>query len=311
MNINIAANKLIIPTNYETIGTSKANFDEIYEQKDPRSYYSVLGSLDYVIPDVAFSLFHQIITCLKSTKKRKLTILDLGCSYGINPALLKHRLKFSQLFDRYTSPAILNLSPEEVIVMDENYFKSWPIDRDIKFIGLDTSAHALNYAQQTGIIEDKICVNLEEEELSDHHKKLLQQVDLIISTGCIGYITFKTFQKIMNCYTPDNAPWVASFVLRMFPYSPINEVLKRYSLTTEKLKGTTFIQRRFESQNEFEETIKILKSQKKAVRDKEEKGFFHTEFFLSRPQKSVEERALIDIVSLTTGISKLYKLPRS
>lgn len=70
MSTNRADNKFIIPTNYETIGTSKANFDEIYQQKDPRSYYAVLGSLDYVIPDVAFSLFHQIITCLKSTNTK-------------------------------------------------------------------------------------------------------------------------------------------------------------------------------------------------------------------------------------------------
>lgn len=264
-----------------------------------------------MIPDVAFSLFHQIITYLKSVKKSKLTILDLGCSYGVNPALLKYHLKFSQLFNRYTSPSILNLGPAEMITMDKNYFKAWPLDNDIKFIGLDTSVHALNYAQQAGIVEDIICVNLEEEELTEQQRILIQQVDLIISTGCVGYITFKTFQKIMSCYVPGNAPWVASFVLRMFPYAPISEVFKKYNLSTEKLKGTTFIQRRFESQNEFEETIKALKSQKKAVREKEEKGFFHTEFFLSRPQQSVEERALSDIVSLTTGISKLYKQPRS
>lgn len=296
--------------NYETISALKANFDEIYQKNDPRSYYSVLGSLDYVIPDVAFILLNQIISHLKKVKKRDLFVLDLGCSYGVNAVLLKYNLKFSHLFDRYTSSDVLSLNSKDIITMDKHYLKAWPRDQDIQFIGLDVSSPALNYAKETGAIEDVICANLEEEELTPQQVKTLQQVDLIISTGCIGYITCKTFEKIMRCYTPDTATWVASFVLRMFPYMPISNVLKRYNLVTEKLKGATFIQRRFRDDNEFEETIKTLKSQKKSVREKEEKGFFHTEFYLSRPKGSIENHKLSEFVSITSGVSQLYKNPR-
>ena len=39
-------------TNFVAINSSKANFDEIYAMEDPRDYFSVLGDLDYMIPDV-------------------------------------------------------------------------------------------------------------------------------------------------------------------------------------------------------------------------------------------------------------------
>jgi SAM-dependent methyltransferase len=289
---------------YQSISSTKANFDEVYIQKDPRYYYQTFGKLDYVIPDVAFSIFQQIVSHLKLIKNKPITILDLGCSYGNNAALLRYKLKFSQLFNRYNF--LKGLDASEIIHLDKHYFNSWPADNDIKFIGLDISENALTYAQKTGLITDYICVNLEEKELTPHQQSILKYVDLIISTGCVGYVTEKTFQKIMACFDQENVPWVSSFVLRMFPFNSIIKSLNKYGLNTEKLKGTTFLQRRFESQVEMDDVIKSLRSQKISTKGKETNGFLHTEFFLSRPQKSIDTKVISDIVSVTTGVSKLY-----
>ena len=40
-------------TSFGEINSSKANFDDIYSQDDPRGYFSTLGALDYMIPDLA------------------------------------------------------------------------------------------------------------------------------------------------------------------------------------------------------------------------------------------------------------------
>ena len=42
-----------MPPTFSALNASKANFDEIYVMPDPRGYFSVLGSLDYKIPDIA------------------------------------------------------------------------------------------------------------------------------------------------------------------------------------------------------------------------------------------------------------------
>jgi hypothetical protein len=43
------------------ISSSKASFDEIYSMRDPRGYFSALGALDYMIPDVAAPIVRQLL----------------------------------------------------------------------------------------------------------------------------------------------------------------------------------------------------------------------------------------------------------
>ncbi|MEZ5994503.1 MAG: hypothetical protein R3C25_01980 [Hyphomonadaceae bacterium] len=62
---------------------AKASFDNLYSQEDPRSYFSVLGSLDYAIPDLAKPIFRQALAAFRRSRGRPATILDLGSSYGI------------------------------------------------------------------------------------------------------------------------------------------------------------------------------------------------------------------------------------
>jgi hypothetical protein len=38
---------------FSRINQAKAAFDDIYIQDNPRSYFSILGNLDYMITDVA------------------------------------------------------------------------------------------------------------------------------------------------------------------------------------------------------------------------------------------------------------------
>jgi hypothetical protein len=43
-------------TGYAQNNTSKATFDDLYVQGDPRAYFSALGALDYMTPDLAAPL---------------------------------------------------------------------------------------------------------------------------------------------------------------------------------------------------------------------------------------------------------------
>ena len=46
---------------FTVINSTKANFDEIYGMEDPRGYFAALGSLDYMIPDLAAPVVRQIL----------------------------------------------------------------------------------------------------------------------------------------------------------------------------------------------------------------------------------------------------------
>lgn len=291
---------------YDDINAIKADFNGIYRHCDPRAYYRVLGGLDYVIPDVARPIFVQIAEHCAATLGRPITILDIGCSYGVNSAQVRHGLSMKQLRDRYTSPQIQSLRSERVAEVDKKYFAGWPAREEFRFIGLDPSAEAIAYGRESGLLADGLVMDLETQPLDPRSRALLAQVDLIISTGCVGYVTQRTFSKLLAVSNFGQPPWVVSFVLRMFDYGAIERTLLDFGLNTEKFAGATFVQRRFRDDEERDRTLAALRLNDTDPTGKEADGLLHAELFVSRPPRSIAATSLTDLISLSSGIARAF-----
>jgi hypothetical protein len=175
------------------------------------------------------------------------------------------------------------------------------------FIGIDTSTPAIDYVLRAGLIDGAVTTNLEQAEPSAEETPLLRGLNLIISTGCIGYTTERSLLQILKLQRSGAPmPWVASLVLRMFPYDKIAEQLSEFGLVTEKLEGVTFVQRRFHSRQECESTIGALEKQGIDPTGKEAEGLFHAELYVSRPREEAEQRRLGELVSITSGAGRRY-----
>ena len=86
--------------------TGKVSFDHIYAQSDPRAYFSTLRKLHYCIPQLAKPYFLALSNQYRQAQQvRQLTILDVGCSYGINAALMKCEATMDELSERYDGRA--------------------------------------------------------------------------------------------------------------------------------------------------------------------------------------------------------------
>ena len=290
---------------FDRLTAFKANFDQIYTAPDPREYYRVLFGLDYVIPELAKPVFRALIERRAEAVADRLKILDLGCSYGINAALARFPLDLSRLARRYVGPEAFDLEPKELIDLDRAYFASWPKTTDARFIGQDTSKPAIDYATRVGLLSGGVTTNLEENAPSERERTLMSGVDLIFSTGCVGYITSATFRRILELQE-GRMPWVANFVLRMYPFDAIARELEAFGLVTEKVQGVTFVQRRFHSKDEFESTVDALRDQDIDPRGKEAEGLLHAELFISRPKEDVAETPLSELVSVTSGAGRGY-----
>lgn len=290
--------------NYSTVNAAKANFDQIYLEADPREYYRVLGGMDYIIPDLAKGVFQNIIAALERDRGRRIRVLDLGCSFGVNGALIRFPLDIGRLIQRYVDLQGLGLTTAELIRLDRHYFLSWP-RLDVEIVGCDISAPAVEYARAVGLIDRGINANLETERVSGEIEGLLRGIDLIISTGSVGYVTERTFAKLLAAIGQP-APWVASFVLRMFPYQTISDLMRRSGLATEKLQGVTFVQRRFHSEEECIGVLQKLEGQGIDPRGKEAEGLLHAELFVSRPPGDCERTPLEELVSVTSGASRPF-----
>jgi len=270
---------------FEEINEAKATMDHIYNQHDPRAYFRELTKLEYAIPGRAKPIFQKLIRHLQAQQDDTVHVLDLGCSYGVNAALLKRDLSMAELYEHWGQKRFVGVTPEEVAACDHSFFACPEEPDDIKMIGLDQAENAVAYAEEAGLLDEGLAVDLETEQLSTQAEAQLEPVDLIVSTGCVGYITKKSFERLLPAVTHGRPPWLANFVLRMFPFDEIEETLKNWGYVTEKLEGHTFVQREFASADEQAQVLEQLREQGVDPKGKEAGGHLHAEFYLSRPMK--------------------------
>ena len=279
----------------------KADFNDVSRAGDPRSYFKVLGELGHVIPEVAAPVLFQLVEQLIRSKGHPVTILDVGCSYGILAAIMRYGLSIRQLCARYAAAPIQALSADRLASYDTHYFAGWPRCEAVRFIGLDRSAEAIAYALRVGLIEEGLVIDLETNAANRRACSVISKVDLIVSTGEVGSVSEKTFAELLKPFAFGNAPWIASFVLRTFDYRNIAETISRHDLVTERLDGATFVQRRFRDPAEFESVLALMRTRGIDPAGKEAEGAYHAELFVSRPSTDVSQAGLHEIVRLVGG----------
>ncbi len=269
------------------INEAKANMDHIYDQPDPRTYFRELRKLSYAIPDAAKPIFQNLISNLRRLRNNNVHVLDLGCSYGVNAALLKHDLSMPELYNHWGDEGLTGTTSEEVVESDLRYFSGLDEQADITVTGLDQAESAITFAEESGLLDEGLAINLETEPLPGAATKNLALVDLVTSTGCVGYLTEKSFKRLLPALTQRRLPWIGNFVLRMFPFDAIEETLEDWGYVTEKLEGQTFVQRDFVSAEEQEQVLEQLRNRGIDPAGKETEGQLLAEFYLSRPANEV------------------------
>jgi SAM-dependent methyltransferase len=289
---------------YSDLNEIKSDFSDIYLDTDPREYFRVLGQLDYIIPHLAQPVFDQLVRARAATQTETVTVLDLGCSYGLNGSLMKYALRYDALRERYTEPALKGLSSEALKELDRHFYQAWPKHPHVRVIGLDPSQNAVRYGETVGTMNIGMALDLENSDPTPEQAKVLEAVDLIVSTGCVGYVTSKTFKRLAKLARRGRPAWVASFVLRMFPYDDIEETLATLGLHTEEFESATFVQRRFANFEEMEATIKAVEERGLDPRGRESDGLFHAGLFVSRPPEEIARMPIQKLVSVVSGANK-------
>ena len=269
-------------TDFDLDQDGKIDLDTVYDQADPRGYYQTLSQFDYRIPAAAEPLFRRTIRALRRARRKPdATILDVGSSYGVNAAILKHRYSLPALFEIYGRDATEGIARNGLLARDRALFGKGRADPSLRTIGLDTSACAVTYAREAGIIDRGIVANLEERAPTLEEAAAIASVDLVVSTGAIGYVGAPTFGRILD--SAQRRPWFALFSLRMFPLGRIAAHLKARGYAVSKLEGETFRQRRFANRRERTEVLARLAALGIDAAGRESDGWLHAEFFLARP----------------------------
>jgi len=263
----------------------KIDLSDIYNKTDPRRYYSTLQRLNYIIPQTAKPVFQQVIDTYRNIRARdRVRIVDVGCSYGINAAILKGDLEMAELYSHYAPEAIAKAGRQELLMRDQAIVEDIVKDAELEVVGLDASPNAIKYAVEANLLDDGIVADLEHAAPTAEVAAVIDNADLVISTGCVGYVGESTFKNIIEVNAP-NRPWMVNFVLRMFPFDDIAEALGEHGYVTEKVEGETFLQRRFASEEEQTHVLERLSDLGVEAQGLESEGWYHAEAFISCPRE--------------------------
>ncbi|WP_040809076.1 class I SAM-dependent methyltransferase [Nocardia concava] len=258
--------------------TGKASFDDIYDRPDPREYFARMAELDYQIPELAKPHFQRLLAEYKAaTGIAAPTVLDIGCSYGVNAALLRLDTGMAELAEHYRSTG----DTEKLIDRDRELLESDDRLPGVRFVGMDASRPALDYAKAAGFLQDIVHADLEAGDPGEAQRAILAGADLVISTGCVGYISEKTLLRVAHAHG-GKLPWMAHFVLRMFSFDTIAAHLTALGYRTERAPGV-FRQRRFASADERTRVLNTLADKGIDTTDCESDGWLYAQLYISRP----------------------------
>ncbi len=210
----------------------KASFDSIYDQPTPAAYFSALAPLDYATPGRAQPMVRR---CIEALRRRRgletVTVLDLCSGYGVNAALLLHRLSLSDLYDRFANREARAAGARRIAADAAWFRRQRRRDQSVRVIAQDVARNALDYSQSVGLADEVLPVNLEEQDPPPQQAALMREADLILVTGGISYIGERTFQRVLR--TARRRPWAIYFPLRHSNSDAIDRTFRKLGYAVE------------------------------------------------------------------------------
>ncbi|WP_214406619.1 class I SAM-dependent methyltransferase [Pseudonocardia lacus] len=276
-------------------GSIKTDFTDIYTQPDPRAYFGALAGLEYQIPQRALPVVEAVLAARSAGDPRP--VLDLCCSYGINAALLRHRLDLDDITARATDPDLADLPADELIEADRVFYAERLRRPDLPTLGLDVSAPAIDYARRTGLLTDGWAEDLEAGDPSPELAAGVARTGLVVCTGGVGYIGHRTFERLLRCMDDPGDAWLVVFVLRVFDYADVAAALAEFGLVTERVEGETFVQRRFADDGEFRAANADVARRGLDPTGREADGWYHADCFVTRPAAVAATTPLPDLLA--------------
>jgi len=263
----------------------KKGFTDIYTQDSPCGYLKEMNRLEYGISDSTKPLYNSIIEQLKETLSRPINILDLGSSYGINSSLMKYDLTMSELNNFFLNET------EPTKEATKQFYEKRARNDNMNFYQIDISEEALKFSEEMDLCKRGINVDLEDEKLN--LQESFPKIDVVIATGCIGYIGYKAFSNLLKLIKnrqsnltesekEHTSPIFAFSVLRMLDMEDIKEVFEMYDYSIVKSDIEPIRQRNFSDSKEKEQTISILHEMGIDTKKYEDDGNFYADFYIAK-----------------------------
>lgn len=268
------------------ISQGKHDFSSEYNNPSPRPLISVYRDLDYVVPyHVEHFIDALVAKACETASRSHATLIDIGCSYGINALLLKHGVSYEKLTGLILDP---NASDRQII---GSLRKLTAKKSRMTVIGTDTSTEAINFCKAINVQDGDLLCNLEVEDVPSGAREMLASAMFILSSGVYGYISERTIGKLLAAVRDPGALWICNFALKPLDYRGTSEMLSSYGFVTETAP-VLFPHRRFTSGSELAATVSFNAETGNDSTAETGNGYLHTRLYISRPARVAERYPL-------------------
>ena len=246
---------------YEEQNRIKASFSTAYTARTPHRYLFDMAAVDYRMADYMNPYLSAVVDAAMPSQK-VVKVLDVGCSYGMSGALLKTDCAYQDLVEFYRKEASLEYA--SCVIESQRWLELHAIRKDVEVVGFDSSEEAIRFAADSKMIDEGIALNLEEQKskLAADEAHLIQECNVLLSTGAIGYVTDKTLNPILDEFG-NNArgalgPVAIMSVLELFDPAPIAEAFAEHGYLFGQL-SVRMPQRQFVDEEEREGVFEKLR----------------------------------------------------
>ncbi|MEZ5668707.1 MAG: hypothetical protein R3F55_14950 [Alphaproteobacteria bacterium] len=280
------------------LASGKCAFDDIYDQPVPDAYFTRLKPLQYQTPHHAQPVFRRAARALAGLRgRRPVEVLDLCCGYGVNAALLNHRVSLADLYRRFRLARQARTSHDQRIGGDAAYFRQRGIaPRPARVTGVDVAANALVYARAVGLLEQSVNVDLETGRLDAAAAAGLARADLVTVTGGFSYIGARSLSRLLGLYPARRQPWVVALPLRQMDFSACEAALQRAGLTVETWSRWPMPHRRFADATERDATLAAIDPDGDPIRRPPSRSHLEAVLYVARPEADAARLPLADLV---------------
>ena len=278
---------------YNQENEAKADFDDVYIKPTPHSYISTMSSHGYQIGEQARPYFKSAADLLGELNQQAwpVQMLDIGCSYGIGSALVKYGCSFDEIVSFYSSRAPMNYA--SCCDVMRTWLNVTPPACDIRCVGLDSSAPAIKFALDSGLLDGGIARNYENGASKKQEAEEIawyRSCNLLVSCGAIGYVTDKTLNAVLTHLGKDHpgsqGPFAVMTILRMFDTEAIASTFERYGYRFEAVPGIILRQRKFIDEQEKIKIIQLIQNLDISTQQWEDTGELFAHLYIAaRPDQ--------------------------
>ncbi|MEM7224654.1 MAG: hypothetical protein AAF495_16870 [Pseudomonadota bacterium] len=257
---------------------TSTEFQEVYDLADPSAYFQALAPLNYRMPQVTCDVLRHLAPTLRDAfGAERLQVLDFGCGFGVNGALLTHRVSLEEIYAHFAQETS-NLARDQAFFQPRRQ-----ADPGFEVGGLDIAEQALAYGRALGFLGTVFSDDATDGPIVPPLADYLAGTHVIIETGAVFEALMPAVDNLLGACDPARRPWVLASPRPDVDSRLLLQVFQRHGYTFQTCNRRPISYRKMLGATEREDAIRIIEARGDDSAALLKDGWFHVDLVLARP----------------------------